>query len=222
MCGRYSYKDNLTGIIPFHYDLAAEIPSRRFNFAPSQLGPVLRLEESETGYVLDALKWGFIPAWAKDASRSPANARGETVATNGMFRSAFHKHRCLAFADGFFEWQTIGKSKLPWRFTLEDDSTFAFGSICSLTPDQKTFCLITTTPNEVVAKIHDRMPVIIPREHWLAWLDPATPVAEALQFVIPYTERPMKSYRVTSKMNASRYEAKDAIEPVDPDKFVLE
>lgn len=63
---------------------------------------------------------------------------------------------------------------------------------------------------------------IIPREHWLAWLDPATPVAEALQFVAPYTERPMKSYRVTSKMNASRYEAKDAIGPIDPDKFTLE
>ena len=238
MCGRYSFKgaDDLDrgGIIPFHYHktLAAQDFGPRHNFAPTLAGPVFSAERTEQGgleFTLDLLKWGFTPIWLKAADRPPpANARGETVATNGMFRQAFAHHRGLALASGFFEWQPLGKAKLPWRFLLRDGSPFGIGSIIGVwnsgesdSMPQRNYCLITTEANAVVGQIHDRMPVIIPRDHWKDWLDPATPLDEARNLIRPLDAALMTSHRVTVEMNRSAFEDPRAIDPIAEDMLRL-
>ncbi len=156
----------------------------RYNIAPQSHIPIIR-HKPDVGRVGQLVKWGLIPAWAKDASigNKLNNARGETVAQKPSFRSSFAKHRCLVPANGFYEWKAItvdGKvRKQPYYIhPTKIGGFFAFAGLLAAwkPPEGDTVvstCIITTGPNEVMAPIHDRMPVILQPEQFDAWLDPS-------------------------------------------------
>ena len=131
-------------------------------------------------------RWGLIPSWAKDPKIGVQciNARAETISEKPSFREAFQKRRCLVPADGFWEWETIGKKKIPWKFTRPDGEEFCLAGLWESWMSEgeplESFMIITTSPNELVRSVHNRMPVILGpdgAEDWLekggvAWLGP--------------------------------------------------
>jgi putative SOS response-associated peptidase YedK len=123
------------------------------------------------------LRWGLIPSWAKDPKIGVQciNARAETISEKPSFREAFQKRRCLVPADGFWEWETIGKKKIPWKFTRSDGEEFCMAGLWEAwnSPEGilETFTIITTSPSELVRSVHDRMPVILIPEAGDEWLE---------------------------------------------------
>jgi len=209
MCGRYTlrrinwYRD-VKGMLPADFEEFTEKVS--FNIAPSQLVPIITSEESGDLKVQKA-SWGFVPHWAKDKADvklKPINAKGETVATSGMFRDAFKRRRCLIPADGFYEWQGAKSPKIPYFIHMRDDSVFCFGGIRS----GDTMAIITTTPNAVLQPIHNRMPVIIAPQDYARWLGEG----DALDMVRPYDAAQMEAYPVSTRVNNVRNQGPELIE----------
>lgn len=148
---------------------------------------------------LVSFRWGLIPSWAKDPSVGSRqfNARAETVAQKPSFRNAFEKRRCLIPADGFYEWQKLEKGKRPFRFSLQSGRPFGLAGIYEtwLSPGGEpvvTCAIITTEPNGLIRPVHDRMPVIVPKEGEAAWIDPANRDREGLLALLkPYPAEEM-------------------------------
>jgi len=153
-------------------------PGGRWNIAPTDEAVVV--VEREDRRALTSYRWGLIPHWAPDAKIASRtfNARAESVATMPAFRESFQRRRCLVPVDGFYEWRRIGKARQPYRVFRPDGRPLALAGLWSgwRNPDtgeiRRTFTIVTTTPNTVVAELHDRMPVIVPDEAWARWLDP--------------------------------------------------
>ncbi len=175
MCGRYTLSTPID-VVRDLFDLTEAPELRpRFNIAPTQEAPVVRVQAGARG--LDLVKWGLVPYWAKDPSSGPINARSETVAEKPSFRAAFKKRRCLVVADGFYEWQKVaGSGKQPFYFQLPDSRPFAFAGLWErwAKGDEplETFTILTKEANQIVGEIHPRMPVILGREAYAPWLDP--------------------------------------------------
>lgn len=212
MCGRYTLLADAQALAA-EFGIAesaeeAALLAPRYNIAPSQGAPVVRrygpaparsmavVRQPETGAArrLDVLRWGLIPHWAKDPKIGyrTINARAETVATQPAFRDAFRKRRCIVPTNGFYEWQKTTRSgreeKQPHYIRRGDGRPMGLAGLWDrwAGPDGETiesFTIITTEANEVVRAYHDRMPVILRREDYDAWLDPATKV-EALQTLL--------------------------------------
>lgn len=195
MCARYSLT-RPDGAIAELFGVA-EAPnfSARWNIAPTQTAPVV-IEGPRGVRRVAFRRWGLVPPWASDLSIGVRmiNARAETAATKPSFRSALRSRRCLVPADAFYEWRTEGRAKLPVRFGMRDGSPFAFAGIWERWGKDdddsddgagaravETFAILTTTPNTLVATVHDRMPLILPRESFAAWLDPDAKDAAALE-----------------------------------------
>ncbi len=166
--------------------------SERFNLAPIQKALIVRERDGERQAIM--ARWGLLPHWAKDEriSYKLINARAETLLEKPAFRSLVGKYRCLVVADGFYEW-TIGADgkKQPIHFRLEDGSAFGFAGLWTCKTDDageliESCTIITTSPNELVAPVHDRMPVILPVELEQQWLDPAIAKEHALSLLQPY------------------------------------
>jgi putative SOS response-associated peptidase YedK len=159
-------------------DAAPEL-APRFNIAPGQPVPLLRAEGSAAVRVLAAARWGFVPAWAEDPEhgRRPINARSETAASSPLFRHALTHRRGLVPADGFYEWQHVGRSARPFAVARRDRELLALGALFERWERAGTgleTCAILTVPaTGAVAALHDRMPLLVPREAWARWLDPA-------------------------------------------------
>lgn len=178
MCGRYAVSTPTEQLAThFNAQLPAEWQPRR-NAAPSQNLPVLLNDGSRRIHLLN---WGFVPSWSP--STRLINARAETLTEKPTFRNAFQRRRCLVLADAFYEWQAKGKHKQPMRFALSSTAPFAFAGIWEQRDETAAFLIITTTPNALVAPVHNRMPVILPPEAYALWLDNTTP-AEALQSLL--------------------------------------
>jgi putative SOS response-associated peptidase YedK len=217
MCGRYSLTTPVEGLR--HLFQFPERPNLepRYNVAPTQDAPLLRRGE-EGSVHLAQLRWGLIPSWAKDKSVGARfiNARGETIATQSAFRDAFEHRRCLVLADGFYEWRKEGKQKQPWRFHLADDASFCFAGLWERWRDGETkamiesFTIITTTANELVAPIHNRMPVMLQRHDMASWLE-GTDAAKLLR---PYPAEQMRAYPVSTVVNSWQNESPECFAPV--------
>ena len=179
MCGRY-FQQRSSGDIARHAGVAGAIPNLppSFNRAPTQDGLVLRRHPETGARHLDALRWGLVPRWSKDASGAARmiNARSETVAEKPAFREAFAKRRGIAMADGFFEWQVLGKgAKQPFAIAMADGAPMPLAALWEgwRAPDGtiiRTFTILTTAAAPELTPLHDRMPVILPPEAWPAWL----------------------------------------------------
>ena len=156
------------------------------------------------------MRWGLIPSWAKDKSIGSRmiNARAETVAEKPSFRSALRRRRCLILADGFYEWQRVGKSKKPMMVVMRSGEPLAFAGLWETWRDPEgtvipSCTIITTTPNDLLRLIHNRMPVILPREIEDFWLDDSVDDPAALtSILIPYPADAMEAYEVLSLVNS--------------------
>jgi putative SOS response-associated peptidase YedK len=168
--------------------------------SPAPARPMRRLEQ---------MRWGLIPAWATQPAigYKMINARAESAAQRPAFRDALRWRRCLIPADGFYEWRREGKEKLPYCFTLQADGVFAFAGLWERwrSPEGQSVesCAILTTPaNELVADLHDRMPLILAPEAYAQWLDPGLHnVKELAPLLKPYPASAMRRYRVSTRVN---------------------
>lgn len=177
MCGRYTLSTpaDLVAEI-FDLDESLELEPR-YNIAPTQLAPIVRLGE-DGARALRMAQWGLVPWWAKEVSigQRTINARSESVAETRAFRDSYRSRRCLVPADGFYEWQRRGDGKQPFHLTLADGTPFAFAGLYDLwrraeSEWLESFTILTTKPNSLVEPIHDRMPVILPRDAYAVWVD---------------------------------------------------
>lgn len=193
----------------------------RYNIAPSQ--PVAAvLAAADGARQLEYFQWGLIPAWAKDPKigYKMINARAETVAEKPSFRTALKKRRCLILADGFYEWRRDGQTKTPIYIQMKTGEAFAFAGLYEFwkPPESDKFvkscAIITTTPNSLMEKIHDRMPVILKPQAFDAWLAPGEQPAEKLAALLkPYAATQMKATRVSTLVNNARVDSPDCIRP---------
>ena len=179
MCGRYVITTAPEAIR--RWFATAGFPANfppHYNAAPGQDLPVIQLQPETGERVLGVLRWGLIPYWSKDPKIAwkCINARGETVKITSAFRSAYQSRRCLVPAEAFFEWKKNGKTKQPYAIALRTRELFAFAGLWENWKDPKTdewlrtFTILTTQPNELVAPLHDRMPVILAPESYDRWL----------------------------------------------------
>jgi len=220
MCGRYTITLDPT-LLQQEFDLS-NIPSEwkpRYNVAPTQDVPVVN--NSETRNVL-MMHWGLIPSWAKDASigQRLINARSETLQEKPSFRRAFNQRRCLILADGFFEWQRrdTNAPKVPIYFHLKNKQPFAFAGLWenwheSAEKEILSCTIITCEPNELVGKIHNRMPVILDKNSCWIWLKEKDP-AKLQTLLIPYPAEKMSSYPVGRYVNNPKTDMDECIQPL--------
>lgn len=206
MCGRYSLGKSKAVLEERFKAEMLEPFQPRYNIAPTQLVPVIT-SDSPMGF--SHFYWGITPEFArnKPVAQRFINARAETIQETASFKNSFRRKRCLVPADGFFEWKKMGKkTKIPYRFTLLDDSLFAFAGIWDEYENtegmvQHTFLILTTAPNGIVNEIHDRMPVILDREAESIWLNPGTPEERLVSLLKPSSEENMLSYTVSPLVN---------------------
>jgi len=212
MCGRFRLARKKE-ILETEFE--AEVPDDdldwvpRYNVAPGQDIAVVRQDKERPVRKLSQMRWGLIPSWTNDPSvgYKMINARSETVAKMASFSEPLRLRRCLIPADGFYEWKREGKAKLPFCFTLADESVFAFAGIWERWKNPqgqwiKSCSILTTTPNELVRDLHDRMPVILARDVYDVWLDPGfSKVAELQPLLKPYPAEAMRRYRVSQRVN---------------------
>lgn len=206
MCGRYSWFtgwDVLEGRWRVQSLLEDDDRIPHYNAAPSQRLPVILNTDPQHVRVG---RWGLVPFWSKDERAGIINARAETVAEKPAFRQAFRKRRCLVPADGFYEWQRTGRVKVPYRITLKDGAPFAFAGIWEEGngTEPATYAIITTTPNELVGKIHDRMPVILAENDERLWLSEWLNARQFLDLLTPYSAKAMAAYPVSLLVNSPR------------------
>jgi putative SOS response-associated peptidase YedK len=220
MCGRFVRITPISVLaLKFRAEKVFSDLTPSYNIAPTQEIVIINDEGARQ---LIQCKWGFIPSWAKDPSvgYTMINARSETVARKPAFRSAFKKQRCLVLADGFYEWRAEGKKKFPMYIRLKSGECFAFAGLynvwTSTEGEQTCTCtIITTEANETVKPIHDRMPVILPRDKEGIWIDPTTEEKETLMGILkPYPSEEMVAYEVSTKVNYPSYNTSQNIEPV--------
>ena len=176
MCSRYS---RTKGQVKVGKTKVAIIAPPQAIIRPTDRASVIR--KGSGGMEEADLRWGLIPSWAKDPKIGVQciNARAETISEKPSFREAFQKRRCLVPADGFWEWETIGKKKIPWKFTRPDGEEFCMAGLWEAwnCPEGvlETFTIITTSPNELVRSVHDRMPVILTPDAAEGWLEKGGP-----------------------------------------------
>lgn len=192
----------------------------RYNIAPTQPIAVVRGAEQR---VWCELRWGLIPYWAKEASigNRMVNARAETVADKPAYREPFARRRCLIPADGFYEWQKLGRArKQPYYLHRADDRPFAFAGIWDRWRDRRaggwidSCALITTEPNDLVAPIHDRMPVILQPGEFDRWLDPGSGVESLRALLRPTPVGNLVARPVTVHVNNAANDDSACIEPL--------
>ena len=175
--------------------------------APTQPVTAIRLAPSSQQPEVVALRWGLIPRWATDPKIGSKfiNARAETVADKPTFRAALQQRRCLILADGFYEWQPVGKRKQPFYFRRRDGQPFAIAGLWERWQDPgqtiDSCTLLTTAANGVVQPIHDRMPVLLDPAVLSAWLNPGTAYNNLLQ---PCPEEVLLAYPVDGRVNNAR------------------
>jgi len=221
MCGRFTLTVNPADLQDTFNDF--NFPEKfapRFNIAPSQ--PVLAIPNDEK-YTADFFVWGLIPMWAKDPEigNRLINARGETLAEKPSFRGSYRHKRCLILSDGFYEWKSFGgrKTKTPYYIHMQDRKPFAIAGLWDHweSPDGssiKSCTIITTTPNELMESIHDRMPVILHPRDYAKWLNPAPQTPENLQPLIkPFPAEAMTAYSVSTLVNKVANDTPELVVP---------
>jgi putative SOS response-associated peptidase YedK len=228
MCGRYSLTTTRVDLarelaLPIEAIPADLVP--RWNIAPSQ--PVLAMRR-DGGIRLDLLQWGLVPEWAREPSggRRPINARSETLASRPTFRDAFRARRCLLVADGFYEWAPPASKrgpKTPYFVRLKGGGVFTFAGLWSRWRGSGgreilTCAIVTCDSNGLVARIHDRMPVIVPEANREAWMNPDHADPEGLRALLrSYPAERMEMYAVSRHVNSPDHDDPACREPAAAD-----
>ncbi len=228
MCGRFAFTD-IDAIFSLYRVIISEDMeiAPRYNIAPSQHTPVI-YHNKENGRVLEMMKWGLVPSWAKDPKTGSRmiNARAETLDQKPSFRHSFKSRRCLVPATGFYEWKKTGKNRVPHYIRLKKRDTFSFAGLYDIWRggewnEIKTFTIITTEPNSILKPIHDRMPVILREEWeepWLAEDLPPGPDSDELMAMLkPYPYDDMIAHVVSNEVNNPTNDNPELIKSVDYD-----
>lgn len=223
MCGRFaliSSTEQIAMAFGLESTAVAAIPPAipRYNIAPTQPVAAIRLNENGQREIT-FFQWGLIPSWSKDAQIGARliNARSETVAEKPSFRNAFKRRRCLIPADGFYEWQKQNGKKQPIYIHSTTGRPFALAGLWEMWQDPggsqiQSCTILTTSPNELMAPIHDRMPVIIEPEDFSMWLAPGANPEDGLHLCRPYPVDKMAAYAVSTAVNNARNEIPDCIQ----------
>ena len=221
MCGRYTLAnpDPKRLRIRFGLDESVEIAEEpRFNIAPTD--PVLAVRERVDGRDLGRLRWGLVPGrWAAEGRGRPLiNARAETLARQPAFAESFRARRCLIPADGFYEWRTDQRGKVPLWFHRPDDELFAFAGIwAEYTPRDgepvHSCAIVTCPPNELMRGIHDRMPVILERDGEAVWLDPVAGEQDLMRLLVPAPDGALQAREVADLVSNVREDGPQLIRP---------
>lgn len=222
MCGRF-VMNHPPHLLQKWYEavMRASAFPPRYNIAPGSAIQVVRALPGEREISL--MRWGFIPSWADNPATVPMlhNARAETVAEKPMFRQSFRRRRCLVPASGFYEWKAVPgkKTKQPYYLSLRDGTPLSFAAVwdsATMTNGQivETCAIVTTKANALVEAIHQRMPVFLDREHWNAWLDGETPVADILAMLQPYSSERMQAWEVAEDVNRAVNDNPSLLQPL--------
>ena len=205
----------------------------RLNLAPTQ--DALVAVQASGDVRLEAMRWGMIPPWARDKSIGAklANARAETIDEKPSFRQPFRRRRCLLPVDGYYEWESRLSGKQPVYYSMRDGDLFCLAGLWETwtTPEQTdepelpglgqaqaetlcSFTVVTTTPNRLAKRVHDRMPVIVHPADYGNWLSPESKAADLKRLLRPFDDEPMQEHYVTPLMNNPRFESPACIEPI--------
>lgn len=224
MCGRY---DNLIAREAYRLIFHAQrLPQSnfppRYNIAPTDDVPIIRIDPRDGTRELTMARWGLVPFWMKELPKKPhINARAETVHKTAMFREAFARRRALVPATGFYEWQQRADGKQPYRFRASDLQPFAFAGLWEFAriggKDILSATIIVGAPNSLAAAIHDRMPVILEAEDYDRWLDPGVAIDELRALLKPYPAARMQGYAVSRAVNSVKNDSAELLEPL-PDE----
>jgi putative SOS response-associated peptidase YedK len=220
MCGRYTFQPTEAFYERFHIANHLDSLMARYNIAPGQMVPVV-IADGPRRVML--MRWGLIPHWAKDEKTAykMINARVETLTQRPAFRGLLSHHRCLVPASGFYEWQGEGRDKTPYYIYPEDRRYIAFAGlydvwINSHGEELSTFTIITTEANDFMARLHNRMPVIIGRELEDAWLDPElTKAQDVLNVLSRSTGLALDAYPVSRLVNRPSIDSQALIQRIE-------
>jgi putative SOS response-associated peptidase YedK len=221
MCGRFTLK-NLDRLLDRLRARGVEVSGineiiPRFNIAPSQ--EILTIVERDSAREATFLQWGLIPYWSKEP-KGVINARVETIEEKPSFKESFERRRCLILADGFYEWERNGKISQPYYFQLKRAEPFAFAGIWDRwqAGDRSIIscAIITTTANELLAKIHTRMPVILRPDSYDLWLSDQSRATDLKDLLIPFPADQMTSHAVGYDVNDAKVDNEDLLREVEP------
>jgi len=222
VCGRFTQQRPASELAEiFGAEPLAEELGSRFNVAPTDEAFVVVQREDRRAII--AYRWGLVPHWATDARAGSRmfNARAETLTTSPAFREAFRRRRCLVPVDGFYEWKREGSGRQPYLVERSDGRLLVLAGLWAGWHDpateqvRRTFTIVTTTPNEALAGLHDRMPVILADRDWERWLSPAPGDAgELLGLVQPTDEGALQIRAVARHVNDVRRDGPELIEPL--------
>lgn len=223
MCGRFARKATPAEIqSAFAVDVIKAELGPSYNIAPTQA--VLAVVQNGSGRRgLVALKWGLIPHWSRDpgVASKLINARAESAHEKPSFREALRKRRCLIVANGFYEWQK--STKQPHYIHFEDQPLFGFAGLYEFWQDPmnqrvETCTILTTQANQAIAPLHERMPVVMAREHFGLWLDPKVSDPDALRPLLQHHSATTTAFHpVSREINKVSYNQADALQPVSLD-----
>jgi len=224
MCGRYALAatpDDLAAVLP-GIDVPADL-APRWNIAPTQDAAVVPNDGQRR---VQLFRWGLLPSWAKDRTIATRliNARAETLAEKPSFKQALRRRRCLVLASAFYEWRRdAGGGKTPMAIRRRDQRPFTLAGLWETwrDPDDgstvRSFTIVTGAPNELVAQVHDRMPVILPADAAERWLDPdAHDAQDLLPLLVPLPAADLVAYAVSPAVGNVRHDAPDCLEPLTP------
>lgn len=219
MCGRYSLIC-ISDICGRFRVIDPSIGFRsHFNIAPGSTNPVIVAHERAEAVMM---QWGLVPHWTKDikATHRPINARAEGLVEKPMFRDLLRTKRCLVPASGFFEWKQESGRKIPFYIRVKDEPVFAFAGLYDVWHNPagtvlQTYTIITTSPNNLLAPIHNRMPVIVQPDDEIRWLSRDPLAADELhRILVPYPEEGMEAYPVSDRVNSTAVDDGKLIEPL--------
>jgi len=220
MCGRFTLFDDIYEIGDYFVFNPAGITFQpRYNITPGQNVPIIVKEGNDRKCI--TMRWGLVPSWSNDPliGFSMINARAETVHQKPSFKNSLKKRRCIVPTSGFYEWKKIDKkTKVPYFIKLKNSRPFGFAGLWEHWNrdggDLTTFTIITTSPNDIMEPIHDRMPVILEKEVEGIWLDPdIKDFDKILPLLKPYPSIEMEAYEITKLVNNPQNDSPDCINP---------
>jgi putative SOS response-associated peptidase YedK len=222
MCGRFTQERPASELAEiFGAEPLTDDPGGRYNVAPTDEAAVVVQRDDRRA--VTAYRWGLIPHWATDAKVASRmfNARAETLTQSPAFRDAFRRRRCLVPVDSFYEWKREGTVRQPYRVVRDDGRPLALAGLWAGWRDpatetvRRTFTIVTTTPNDALRDLHDRMPVVIPEAAWDRWLGPTPEDAgELLGLLVPNDDVRLTIYPVVRDVNDVRRDGPELIEPL--------
>lgn len=226
MCGRYVSVSSPT-ILAERFrveEVRVAVTEPSYNVTPRAEVPVVAVSRDKR--VLDVVRWGLVPSWAKSLSIGDRqiNARAERIHTANAYKRAFVRRRCIVPADGFYEWQKLDdKKKIPWFFRRRDGEPLAFAGLWEIwhdraqgddAPRMRSCVIITTKANALVEPVHERMPVVLPESAWAEWLDRDNHDVEKLQrLLVPAPVDELEAWPVSTRVNKPENNDPDLVEP---------